>query len=93
MKRFVKSDYVPTFQDTLYTLSVMRRPRRTNDYSSETLVEGPEFDFSEKIPSDILAMICSYLSLRSIKNLSITNKTLFQSKTIIRVYVLIFCQN
>ena len=36
-------------------------------------------DFSLKIPSDCLAIVCSYLPMSSIQNLSLVNKTLNSS--------------
>ena len=80
MNQFVKSDYVPSFQDILYISAWNHKSKRTNDRKNETIFEGPGIDFSEKIPLDILAMFCSDLSLNSIHKLSLANKTLFPSK-------------
>ena len=58
------------------------RKKLLKDNFENVAVEGPGIDFSLKIPTDCLAIVCSFLPLTAIRNLSLTNKTLCKSNII-----------
>ena len=80
----MSSEYVPTNQDILRgTFSIAaKRKKLVKDMVENVAVEGPGVDFSLKIPADCLAIVCSFLPLIAIRNLSLTNKILCKSKII-----------
>ena len=78
MRKYIDCSYIPTKEDVLVGCVSTRLNTRIvfSDSTGLLGVKGPAFDFSEKIPSELLAHICEYLPTKDISSLSLANKAL-----------------
>ena len=81
MRNYANPQYTITYDDIILASKPFLR-RRAIFSNEKIIVESEGHDFSEKIPINILSVICQHLPLKSIVNLSQTNKILDKSNKI-----------
>ena len=84
MHNYANPQYKLTQEDIVLATKPVQTKRVL--FSNKIIVESEEgHDFSEKIPINILSIICEYLPVKSIVNLLQTNKILNKSNKIINM--------